>query len=62
MDLFNSIKEWFTGLTGDAASNLTEIPAVDEIQQQVGETAQSVAGEAETVASQVTEFRDSLTK
>jgi hypothetical protein len=60
MDLFNSIKEWFSGLAGDAAGNLAEVPVVDELQQQVGETAQGLTDEAQGITDQVNQFKDNL--
>lgn len=55
MDILNSIKEWFSNLFGEQASNLTEsaTSTIDDVQQQASDAIQGAADTAEQVKSKL---------
>ncbi len=55
MDIFNSIKEWFSGLFGDAADQAAEAVNADEIQQNVNDAVEGATGGAQDAANAVSE-------
>lgn len=53
MDLFNSIKDWFTGLAGDSVSSVSENIPVEDIQQQASDVTSQVTETAENVKNNI---------